>query len=331
LGKYGEKLKPATRIYKTPSKGEVAIKVICSTIHPADLFFGMGLYGNKQPDVFPIVPGFEGSGEIVEVGEGVDSSYKGKRCGFFANSNKTGTFEGTWSQYFYANVKQIMVFEGNVDYEKICFSMINPLTAAGFIDTLQRKNQVAVAQNAANSAVGKIMIRFCKLKGIKTINLVRKEDQIESLKKLGADYVISTSATNWKEEFHKISAELGVQSFFECVGGDMTASVLSLLPDGATVYHYGNLEGKPITGVNTSDLIFKRKKLEGWWLATWAEEVGPQEFFKWAGFIIQEFSKGSDIFDTAISKRVKLEEVNEAKDFYFGGNMSLGKVIINPN
>lgn len=329
LEKYGGELSIKTRSYRKPNKGEVAIRVHCSTIHPADGFVLLGAYGSNQPKL-PIVPGMEGSGEIVECGEGVDQSFKGRRCCFAQNASTAGPFEGAWSQIVYVNFNTIMPFEGEIDYEQICFSFVNPVTAAGFVDTVEKKGEKVAAQNAGNSTVGRIFIRFCKLRGIKTINLVRKKEQIDELKTLGADYVLSTSEPGWDVEFKKLAAELNVQSFFECVGGEMTGTVLSLLPPKATVYHYGNLEFRPPSNISTGDLIFHAKKLEGWWLSTWMMSVGPERFITWIGLIISEIQKGSDLFKTQISKRFKLEEIDEARKLY-SSNMSAGKVIINPN
>jgi len=332
LDNFGGTLQISSRKFRSPQKGEVIIKVICTTIHQADLFYIQGLYGSKQPKIMPTVPGIEGSGEIVYLGEDVDSYYQGKKCCFTANSNHEGVFEGAWAQYFYAEARNILVFGNEIDYEKICFSFINPLTAVGFLDTIEKTNQKAVAQNAANSTVGKMFIKFCKIRGIKTLNLVRKEDQIESLKTLGADYVISTSNENWQKDFQEIANGFNIQYCFEAVGSEITGTIMSLLPPCSTIIHYGNLEeGKPCSNINSRDLIFYKKKLEGWWLSNWIEEVGQELFTQWVYFVITEISKGSDIFETKISKRFKLEEINIAKEFYFGGNMSLGKVIINPN
>ena len=49
-----------------PGPGEVLVKVFASPINPSDLMFIQGLYGFKKS--LPAVPGFEGSGTVVEAG-----------------------------------------------------------------------------------------------------------------------------------------------------------------------------------------------------------------------------------------------------------------------
>src|SRR5262249_57775082 len=52
-----------------PGPGEVLVRVLASPINPSDLVFIRGLYGFKKP--LPAIPGFEGSGTVVEAGAGV--------------------------------------------------------------------------------------------------------------------------------------------------------------------------------------------------------------------------------------------------------------------
>lgn len=115
--------------------------------------------------------GFEGAGEIVEVGAGVDASNIGKAVAF-SDQPHGQSFTGTWRQFKVANFEGLLVYPGSVDFDKICSSIVNPLTASGFIDTCQKNKVTAVIQDAAASALGKQFIRLCKHYGITLINVV---------------------------------------------------------------------------------------------------------------------------------------------------------------
>src|SRR5262249_59045297 len=63
-----------------PGPGEVLVRVFASPINPSDLVFIRGLYGFKKP--LPAIPGFEGSGTVVEAGGGgVPPLLQGRRGG----------------------------------------------------------------------------------------------------------------------------------------------------------------------------------------------------------------------------------------------------------
>jgi NADPH2:quinone reductase len=329
LQKFKGALKIGERNFREPLVDEAMIKVMCSTIHPADLAYLNGTYGAVKPTL-PIVPGFEGSGIIVKVGSGVNSDLIGKRCGLVGNSNIEGAYEGVWAQYCYASVNNLMIFDGEIPYETICFSIGNPLTAVGFLDTLRKKGETTVGQNGSSSSFGKIFIRLCAKEKVKTVNLVRKEEHIESLKSLGADYVFSTSSPTWEADFKNAVQDLKVTNFFECVGGNFTGKVMKLLPKTSTMYHFGNLELKRLGELDTSDFIFEKKILTGWWLSGWLQSLTKEETKYWRDFIINDMLSGSDVFTTTVSKSFSLEEYEYAFEYYLT-HMSEGKVIIRPN
>jgi NADPH:quinone reductase-like Zn-dependent oxidoreductase len=310
---------------------ECLIKVHVTTIHPADMFFLGGHYGHIKPKIFPLVPGFEGSGEIIKVGEKVDRSNIGKRVCLVQNSLTEGPFQGMWGQYTYAPFKSLMVFNDKIPYERIAFSIVNPLTVCGFVDTIRKAKSKAVVQTAAFSSVGKMLIRICaKEKDIKTINLVRKSEQVNLLKEIGADHVINTSDENWEVQLKEISQELDAKVCFECVGGDLGSKILSAMPNGSTLFHYGNLTFKPLGGFTSGDLIFMNKKIQGWWLGTWLTEVSEAEKLYWFAYIVTLMYQDSDVFKTSSSKSYGLGEIDKAIEDYLS-NMSGGKSLILPN
>jgi NADPH2:quinone reductase len=330
LDTYGGPLTLKEKTFRDLENEEVLIKVICGTIHPADILNVKGLYGTPTQEAFPMIPGFEGSGIIVKVGSGIDQSLIGKRCNLVASKNKQGQYQGLWTQYVYTTLALVTVFNSEIDFEKICFFTVNPFTACGMLDTLKKQNVKVVGQNGASSAFAKMFIRLCAKEGIKTVNVVRKDEHIKKLKEIGADYVFNSSEEKWEEDFKSTCESLNVQHFFECVGGSMTGKILNLLPYRSTVYHYGNLSLKEISDVKTGDLIFQKKTLRGWWLSDWFKEITLEEIIYWKTYVVKEYESGSDLFDTSVSKSFSLEDHEKAFESYLS-NMSEGKILFKPN
>jgi len=331
LEKYGGEIALKKRVLKEKlDDNECLIRVHVTTIHPADMFFLVGAYGTLQPKVFPLVPGFEGSGEIIKVGAKVDSVNIGRRVCLVPNSITEGEYQGMWGEYTYAPFESLMVFDDKIPYENIAFSIVNPLTVCGFLDTARKAGVKAIVQTAAFSTVGKMFIRLCaKEKDIKTINLVRKEEQVQQLKDIGADYVLNISQKNWEKDLKKLSTELDAKICFECIGGEIASKILSALPYGSTIFNYGNLLFKPLEGFNSADLIFFDKKVNGWWLGTWLVQITPQEKGKWFEYVVKEIFSGSELFKTSTSKSFSLENFHDAMDYY-KNNMSEGKILLMP-
>jgi NADPH:quinone reductase-like Zn-dependent oxidoreductase len=98
-----------------PPAGKVLVKVAYSAIQPYDLY----LYNiGGRTEGFTL--GAEGSGVVVEVGEGVDESLKGKKVAFVS---------GGWATYTIADPDWLLVFDDSVELDQIALAWINPMTA----------------------------------------------------------------------------------------------------------------------------------------------------------------------------------------------------------
>jgi NADPH:quinone reductase-like Zn-dependent oxidoreductase len=281
---------------------------------------------------FPLVPGFEGSGEIVAVGRRIDKSNIGKRVCLVQNTLATSGFQGMWGQYTYAKFKNLMVFNDTISYEKIAFSIVNPMTVCGFLDIIRKSKTKAFVQTFASSSVGKKMFLtvLAKEKDVKVINIVSRDDEVRILKELGAEYIINSSQENWMSELRRLSLELESKICFDCVGGDLEKKILNAMPYGSTLYHYGNLWIQPDDGFDIEDLIFKNKNIYGWWLGPWLRQLSEKERSYWFDFVTKEIESGSELFKTTTSNNYGLKNIQEAVEFY-KKNMKQGKILILPN
>lgn len=329
IEKFGGEVKVGTRQFRDLKKGEALVKIMSTNIHLYDLMFLNGIDHVVDPVNFPFIPGNEGSGIIVKVGEGVDEKLVGKRV-TVERTNSTTPFEGVWGQYAYVTAEKLMVYNTDVDYDKIGFGYINPVTAIGFLHTAKDANTKAIVQDAASSSLAKMVIQLCKKEGIKTINIVRNEEYIKSLTDLGADHVISTSNRNWETELKKVSHELEAKLFFDVIGGELPAKILSCLPAGSTLYNCGNLTRTPISSISSLDLIFQKKTLKGWGLTFWLLSRTPEQIKEVIDTVVKSLDSGSNLFETKIAGSYPLEEINQALKDYVS-NLSAGKVVLRPN
>lgn len=72
-----------------------------------------------------------------------------------------------------------------------------------------------------------MIIKLFKQHGIKVVNIVRKDEHVEMLKKeYGAEYVLNSSKEGFNEELYKLSTELGCNVGLDAVAGDMPGIML---------------------------------------------------------------------------------------------------------
>ena len=75
--------------------------------------------------------------------------------------------------------------------EQLAMSAVNPLTALLMLNSFTDLEAGQwIVQSAANSAVGGYVIQLAKQRGIKTVNVVRREGLAEDLMAKGADVVL---------------------------------------------------------------------------------------------------------------------------------------------
>jgi NADPH2:quinone reductase len=326
IDQFKGEIKLKERSFRNLHRYEILIKVMCTTINPVDLMFMKGDYGDTKPSIFPVIPGIEGSGEIIKVGDDIDKNYVGKRVGIFVDYNHPGLCEGVWAQYIYTSLSNVMIFDKKLPFEKFCFIM-NPLTAVSMLDNCLKKKVFGVLLTGASSTVGRMFIRLCERYEIQLVNLV-KDDQSElKLKQMGAQNIVKSSDENWEKQCVKMCTLAKVQLCYDCIGGDITSKVFDIMPDGCTMYHFGNLTEKEISKIDSREIIFKDKILCGWWLNRWLQSLGENEIKYWWSFVKDEIQSCSNLFDTPVSKEFKLEDIKQAIEYYKTYS-SAGKVLL---
>lgn len=203
---------------------------------------------------------------------------------------------------------------------------MNPLTVEGFVYTSLEKGYKTIVHTAAAGSLGKMLVPACKNAGVVLINIVRRKEQVELLKSLGAEHIINTGEEDWKQTCAALFEELKPQAFFDAVGGKIASELFSLLPPGSTTYNYGGLSGQGIL-VSPLDLIFKDKTLTGWWLNKFLED--KQVAMKVFGGAFKNLAMKT--FTTEVSKSFPFKKYAEAIKFY-GETSSTGKTLLhNPN
>lgn len=163
-------------------EGQVLLQMLAAPVNPSDVLTLTGMYGILPP--LPAIGGNEGVAKVVEHGPGVTSPEVGQTVLLPVGI-------GTWATHMVAEAKSLIKLPNGVDPIQLSMITINPPTASlmlsEFVD-LQEGDWVI--QNAANSGVGSYLITLAKMRGLKTVNVVRRESLVEPLLAAGADVVL---------------------------------------------------------------------------------------------------------------------------------------------
>ena len=166
---------------ETPADDEVIVRMEAAAMHIADLRTIVGVEPFKFP--VPRTPGFEGIGRIVRIGRHVKEFAVGDRV-FPALAS--GTFREE------VRCKATACMPAPVgDAIQLSLLTVNGPTAEVLLeDFAVLEPGDWLVQNAANSSCGRYLIRLAKLKGVRTVNVVRRAEMVEELRELGGDVVL---------------------------------------------------------------------------------------------------------------------------------------------
>eukprot|EP00249_Psilotum_nudum_P018133 c26653_g1_i1 orf=330-1331(+) len=258
--------------------GQVVVQMKLRPINPTDLVAirtgRFTRFAKESP-----TPGSEGYGIVYAIGEGVSKVKPGQRVVPFMWANLLQKGEGSWQEF--VSVREDMLFPvpDVIPDEVAAQFVINPWTVYGMLKDLAVPKGEYVLQTAAGSVLGRQVIQLAKHWGIRTINIIRRSEQKEELKALGADEVICSTTEDVIARVKEITEKKLAYGSLDCVGGALTKTVVSSTRRGGQVFIYGVLAGNDaIVGIND---LFRQVHVTGWILSNyWDIEEKRKEYIE---------------------------------------------------
>jgi len=307
-----------------PGPGEVLVRMAASTINPSDIGFMYSTsgYSNRK---LPITPGIEGSGTIVATGDGFLPKFLlGKRVACSKHANG----DGTWAEYMLTKVSLCVPLQKNVSLEQGATLVVNPMTAVVFFDIIKQGRHRAFVNTAAASQLGRMLLRMANKRNIPIINVVRREEQAELLRSLGAEHVLASQDADFDEKLSALTHRLNATLVLDAISGAFTQRLVDASPPNSLILIYANLSVSPIQ-VTPNALWLYNRRVEGFYLGTWVSQHGTLKILS----ISQQVQKlASTDLQITFQKRIPLTSAQEGLELY-QKNMTAGKIllVIDPN
>ena len=326
-----------------PKDHEVLIKVEAAPINPSDLALlttfaadldsltltGSGddtiasmkvrpaLMGAMKPRLDQAMQaGNEGSGVIVAAGANPEAqALIGKTVGVAGGA--------MYAQYRCVAAQSCLVMDEGTTSAEAASSFVNPLTALAFVETMKMENHTALVNTAAASNLGQMLVKICKDDGIPLVNIVRKAEQVEVLKSLGAEYVCNTSDESFMKDLVAALIATGATLAFDATGGGnggkLPGQILAAMEIAANktakeysrygsdiykqVYIYGGLDQSP-TILNRS--FGMQWGLGGWLLTPMIGRIGMERFGQMRARVAKEINT---TFASHYTQEISFEEM----------------------
>ena len=345
-----------------PAEDEVLLKVEASPINPSDLglLFGMADMTTAKPGGTTEIPtlsaeipkkyrsavaarvgqpmpvGNEGGGVVVEAGSGeLAQSLMGKTVGVLGGA--------MYTQYRVFKAKQCLVMHAGVTSAESASCFVNPLTALGMVETMKAEGFSALCHTAAASNLGQMLQKICVNDDIELVNVVRKQEQIEVMKNVGAQHICNSSDDSFMNDLTDAIASTSAYIAFDATGGGTLASNLLSCMEAAAqksassynrygsdqykqVYIYGGLDQ---TTTTLSRNFGMQWGLGGWLLPPFLQKIGHEAADKLRQRVADEIKT---TFASHYTREISLAEALSPDAIKTYGRMATGeKYLINPN
>jgi len=292
----------------TPKAGEVLVKVGASPINPSDLGVMFSVadvdaatasekddlpalnmpvnknwlprFANRLGQSLPV--GNEGAGTVVSAGDDSGKALVGKKVCFFGG--------GSYAEYRCIPVMQCLPLGDDADVRDGASSFVNPMTAQAMIETMKMESHTGLVHTAAASNLGQMLVRLCQADNVPLVNIVRKQEQVDILKDLGAEHVVNSSADDFMPQLVSALKATGATLAFDATGGgDLASNILNAMEIVASedmaeysvygsdvmkqVYLYGSLDMSPTVLNRGFGMVWG---VGGWLLPPFLQRLGME-------------------------------------------------------
>lgn len=301
-----------------PAPGQVRLEVLAAPINPSDVLTLTGEYG-MLPEL-PAIGGNEGVGRVALVGDGVDHLAVGDVVMLPPGS-------GTWRTHMNADAAGLITLPAGADPVQLSMLTVNPPTASLLLSEFADLQPGEwVIQNAANSAVGGYLIQLAAARGLKTVNVVRRDSAVEGVLELGGD-VCLVDGPGLKRRVAEATGDARILLAIDAVAGEATGRIASTLAKGGTIVNYGAMSNEPCV-IPSLSVIFNDLTLTGFWLARWFRTAAPEAQASLFGEITRLISTGQ--LTARVAATYDVSEIKAAVQHAAGGGRD-GKVVIVPH
>src|SRR5262245_25134131 len=294
-----------------PGPNEVLVRVEASPINPSDLGLliasadmttatisgtparpivtasvgeaSLGALSARLDKSLPV--GNEGAGTVVAAGSSpAAQALIGRRVAIAGGA--------MYSQYRAIDASACLVLPEGATARDGASSFVNPMTALGMTETMRREGHSGLVHTAATSNLGQMLVKLCEKDGIPLDNIVRKPEQEELLRSLGATYVCNSASPSFSTDLVEALIATSATLAFDATGGGTLASqILNGMEVAANstaaeysrygssvhkqVYIYGALDTGPTMLTRNFGMAWG---LGGWLLTPFLQSVGAETF-----------------------------------------------------
>jgi NADPH:quinone reductase-like Zn-dependent oxidoreductase len=216
----------------------------------------------------------------------------------------------------------LSVFPDRLSYEQGAAIWMQYGTAFGLIEFGKMHTGQFVLITAAASSVGLAAIQIARAVGASTIATTRNPDKEQTLKKLGANFVVNSKEKGWVDRVREITEGRGVDIAFDPVVGPAFEDVIKCVRAAGTTFIYGALSQQP-TPLPVGAVIGNHLTICGYTLFQITRD--PERLARVKKWIVDRLNERT--LDPVIAKVFPFDQIVESHR-YLESSEQIGKIIV---
>jgi NADPH:quinone reductase-like Zn-dependent oxidoreductase len=269
-------LRKVTRPAPAIPPGEVLVRVRAAALNHRDLTIAKGGYGPKKPE--NRIPGGDGAGEVVALGEGVSGIEVGARVtaphfvSWIDGEFQPGVFmadlgssrDGWFSEYILLPANALVTLPESMSFEAAAAWGAAGITAWTVLQTLGQIKPGDTILTLGTGGVSILALQIATMAGARVAITSSSDDKLAVARELGADITVNyRSNPDWAGAIRAATGGRGVDIVVETVGLATLTQSLSCCAPNARVGLLGALGGRPEQGADLGGLILGNLVLKG--------------------------------------------------------------------
>lgn len=211
--------------------GEVLVRVHASGINPLDWKVRRGLMRGVIEHALPLIPGWDFSGVVEELGDGVTSF----KAGDAVYGRADPTRNGAYAEYLAVRANEMALKPRSIDHVQAAAVPLAALTAfQALFGTDAREPSIDLSRgqriliHGASGGVGSFAVQLAHWRGARVIATASAE-HADYVRELGAEEVIDYASQPFEGVVRDVDAVL------DLVGGDVASRSIQVLRPGGVI------------------------------------------------------------------------------------------------
>ena len=345
-----------------PSATQVIIRVEASPVNPSDL--GL-LFAGADMNAATVAESSDGPVVTValddaamralagRVGESMPVGNEGAGTVIAAGTSESAQAllgqtvavagGGMYAQYRCVDASLCLALPPGTPARVGASAFVNPLTSLGMVETMRREGYSGLVHTAAASNLGQMLVRLCLEEQVPLVNIVRRPEQAELLRSLGAQYVCDSSAPSFMDDLIEALGETSATLAFDATGGGTLASQIltgmevASSKNASTYSRYGSSTRKQVYiygGLDRGPTVLSRSfgfawGVGGWLLTPFLMSLDPESFTDLRARVVKGLTT---TFASTYTNEVSLVEALQPEAFSVYARQATGqKYLITPH